>query len=265
MMTNTGGFQSIYPPNTYVQNSNGYNNGAGNYGYNHNNFHRSNTYIPPNTYQNPNYPYQQPYIPPTVPLQHSNTYMPPQPQMNPQPLPPPTIYTPPQNPYPSQPAFHRSNTYMPPPPSINQNPSLNHNPPSALYQNPSAPFQNPSDPYQNHPNPQMYPPQPSPYMVPYRSNTYRPPRPSSIGIPPISSTNFNPEQDCQVLRNAVHGIGTDEKAIINIIINRNAAQRAEIRNYYKSCYGKDLIKRLKEDTSGNFKQVIAGMFMTPAE
>ena len=107
----------------------------------------------------------------------------------------------------------------------------------------------------------MYPPQPPAYMPP-RANTYLPPMPTGMGFGP---SNFNPEQDCQILRNAVHGAGTDEKAIINIIVNRNAAQRAEIRNYYKSCFGKDLIKRLKEDTSGNFKDVIAGMFMTPAE
>jgi hypothetical protein len=95
------------------------------------------------------------------------------------------------------------------------------------------------------------------------------PYPSAPYCPPPSygqmGSNFNPEQDCQILHNAVHGAGTDEQAIINIIINRNVAQRAEIRNCYKSCYGKDLVKRLKEDTSGNFKEVIAGMFMTPAE
>ena len=264
MMTSSGGFQSFYVPNgydPYAPNTNGYNSGAGNYGNNQNNFHRSNTYMPPNPYQYPNYPYQQPYITPALPLYHSNTYRPPPPQMNPQPLPPP------QSPYPpQQPAFHRSNTYMPPPPSIYQNPTLiqTHQYPNtpSPYQNSPPPYQNPPMPYQN---PQMYPPQSEPYIAPYRSNTYRPPRPSSMEILPNTSNNFNPEQDCQVLRNAVHGIGTDEKAIINIIVNRNAAQRAEIRSYYKSCYGKDLIKRLKEDTSGNFKQVIAGMFMTPAE
>jgi annexin A7/11 len=97
--------------------------------------------------------------------------------------------------------------------------------------------------------------------MPYPSGPYCPP--PSYGQ--MGSSNFNPEQDCQILHNAVHGAGTDEQAIINIIINRNVAQRAEIRNCYKSCYGKDLIKRLKEDTSGNFKEVVAGMFMTPAE
>jgi len=79
MMTSSGGFQSFYPPNAYGPNPKGYNSGGGNYGNNQNNFHRSNTYMPPNPYQNQNYPYQQPYIPPTAPLQHTNTYMPPPP------------------------------------------------------------------------------------------------------------------------------------------------------------------------------------------
>ena len=220
--------------------------------------------MPPNPYQNPPYYPQQQYSPPA--LQQTNTYIPPPPpKMNPQPLPPPMGYSPnpyppQQNPYPPQQnpylpqqnnAFHRSNTYMPLSPYQN---------PPQLYQNLQVPYQN--SPYQN---PQIG----QPYIAPYRSNTYRPPRPTGIPqmgpMPNLPPSNFNPEQDCQILRNAVHGLGTDEKAIINIIVSRNAAQRAEIRNCYKSCYGKDLIKRLKEDTSGNFKEVIAGMFMTPSE
>ena len=319
MMTNNGGFQSIYPPNGSGSGQKSYNGGGGNY----NSFHRSNTYMPPNPYSNPNYPPQQPYAPPqqpymppqqpyappqqpyappqqpyappqqpympppVAPLQHTNTYTPP-----PQPLPP--MGYPPQNPNPPQTnSFHRSNTYMPPSPYQNpppqypppqyppqQNPPPQYpppqyppqqNPPSQYppQQNPPSqypPQQNPPPQYPPQQNPPMNPPQPSPGF--YRSNTYQPPRPSGAGLPPMppmGPSNFNPEQDCQILRNAVHGVGTDEKAIINIIVNRNAAQRAEIRNCYKSCFGKDLIKRLKEDTSGNFKEVIAGMFMTPAE
>ena len=253
MMTNNGGFQSNFPPNS--GGVPGYDNGYNSHG---NGLQRSQTYMPPN----PNYPPQQPYSPP--PLQHNNTYMPPQPNAY-----PPQPYPPQPNAYQAPPAYGRANTYMPPP----------------------------SQPYQA---PPMYPPQPAPYTPPpLRANTYAPPLsrpptiydkigpPSQRGPIPLSSpntmpypsapycpppsygqmgsSNFNPEQDCQVLHNAVHGAGTDEQAIINIILNRNVAQRAEIRNCYKSCYGKDLIKRLKEDTSGNFKEVIAGMFMTPAE
>ena len=252
-MTNNGGFQSNFPPNS--GGVPGYDNGYNSHG---NGLQRSQTYMPPT----PNYPPQQPYSPP--PLQHNNTYMPPQPNAY-----PPQPYPPQPNAYQAPPAYGRANTYMPPP----------------------------SQPYQA---PPMYPPQPAPYTPPpLRANTYAPPLsrpptiydkigpPSQRGPIPLSSpntmpypsapycpppsygqmgsSNFNPEQDCQVLHNAVHGAGTDEQAIINIILNRNVAQRAEIRNCYKSCYGKDLIKRLKEDTSGNFKEVIAGMFMTPAE
>ena len=280
MMTSNGGFQSYYPPKG---GNKGYNGGGGNYDPPKNNLQRSNTYMPPNPYQYPNSNYAPPqqYPPPyTAPLQHSNTYMPPPPQ----PLPPPTNYPPNPNPYPQQPpAFHRANTYMPPPPSQYNMPTPQYQNPPAPYQNPPAPYQNPPTPYQNSPppyqnspppyqnspspyqNPPMNLPQQPPYNSFYRSNTYRPPRPTGMGIPQMGLSDFNPEQDCQVLRNAVHGIGTDEKAIINIIVNRNAAQRAEIRNCYKSCFGKDLIQRLKDDTSGNFKQVIAGMFMTPPE
>ena len=228
--------QNPYPPqqNTY-QKQNTYQQP--------NTYQRQNSYEQQNTYQQQNsYPQQNDYPP------QQNAYPPQQQQNNYSP------YQPKQNP------LQRSNTYMPPSPY--QNP-----PPQQYYQSPPPSYQN--APYQA---PPMAPPQEPIVTAPYRANTYRPPRPAVISppmpvvqMPVVSITDFDPEQDCQVLRNAVHGIGTDEKAIINIIVNRNGAQRAAIRNCYKSCYGKDLIKRLKEDTSGNFKQVIAGVFMTPAE
>ena len=231
MMTNNGGFQSNYPPNP----------GEG--------FHRSQTYNP--QYQNnyppqPNYPPQQPpNYPPQYPPNygHTNTYNPPPSNNN---YPPQGQYPPPPNQYPPQqgqyPAYGHANTYAPPP-----------------------------SPYP----PQQYPP--SPYG---RTNTYMPPapaypppimRPQTAPIPQVVAgfqpypTNFNPERDCQILHAAVHGAGTDERTIINIIVNRSGPQRQEIRRCYKASYGKDLIQRLKDDTSGNFKDVVAGMFMTPSE
>ena len=293
MMTKNGGFQSFYPSNQNGGNQQ-YNNQNG---YNGNSFHRSNTYMPHNPHQNNNY-----LPPPTqnVPqqnLRHSNTFMPQQPQYQPQPqnfaqqnpyippqnqyMTPQNQYLPPQNQMSSQNHFlNRSNTYMP------QSP----------YQNPEPmyPPQNQEQQYMNQQQ-SSYIPQPpqSPFMGQLsrlqRSNTYYPPAPrretiyDKLDINPrrfvpeaptntnnnqniqFGTFNFDPEADCTVLRNAVHGWGTDEKAIINVIVNRNAAQRAEIRRTYKACFGKDLIKRLKEDTSGNFKEVICAMFMTPAE
>ena len=262
-MTNNGGFQSYFPP------SGG--NGS-------NGFHRSNTYMPPNPYQNPGYLPPQPMappqpLPPPQPLQHSNTYMPPPPQNVYAPPPQNTYVPPPQNAYvpPPQNAYvpPPQNAYVPPPSNPIPPPQNNYLQRSNTYMPPMPPqYQNPP-PYPPQ-QPQQYfpPPQAPPYSARplLRSNTYMAPLPSNqFQAPMAPPSNFNPEEDCKILRNAVHGIGTDEKAIINIIVNRNLAQRQEIRRAYKACFGKDLIKRLQEDTSGNFKQVIKAMFMTPAE
>ena len=242
MMTSNGGFQSYFPSNARN-------------GYNSNGFHRSNTYMPPNPYQNPGYLPPQPLappqpLPPPQPLRYSSTYVPPPyPTYSNQntyvPPPPSQPIPPPQNAY-----LQRSNTYMPPIPSQYQNP----------------PQMYPPEPPQNY----IPPPQSKPYVQLQRANTYYPPTRPQFQAPvpqrPMAPpSSFNPEEDCKILRSAVHGFGTDERAIINIIVNRNMAQRQEIRRAYKACFGKDLIKRLQEDTSGNFKQVISAMFMTPAE
>ena len=276
MMTNNGGFP-FYPPNQDRGNQR-YNNQNE---YNRSSFHRSNTYMSQNPYQNNYYLPPPPQDFPQQNLHHSHTYIPQQPPYQPQPpnYPPQNQYLPPQNQYmspqnqiPNQNNFlNRSSTYMA------QSP----------YQNPQSmyPTQNQQQP------PYMSQPPQSPFTGQlsrlHRSNTYYPSAQrcgtiyDKLDINPqrfvpetqrninqnshFGTSNFDPEADCVVLRNAVHGWKTDEKAIINVIVNRNVAQRAEIRRTYKACFGKDLIKRLKEDTNGNFKDVICAMFMSPAE
>ena len=85
-------------------------------------------------------------------------------------------------------------------------------------------------------------------------------------VPKVSSpVNYNPEKDCDMLRQAMKGIGTDESQIIKIVCNRNSAQRQEIKKYYATAYGKDLVKQLKSELSGKLEDVVIGLFQTPAE
>lgn len=71
-----------------------------------------------------------------------------------------------------------------------------------------------------------------------------------------SPSKFNVEEDVTKLREAMKGIGTNEDTFIEILANRNYAQRMKIRDTYKSTFGKDLIEKVSSELSGNFKRLV---------
>ncbi|CAH8545940.1 unnamed protein product [Dicrocoelium dendriticum] len=74
--------------------------------------------------------------------------------------------------------------------------------------------------------------------------------------------HFNAEEDCEKLRKAMKGIGTDENAIIDVLAHRTADQRVQLVKQFKIMYGKDLISELKSELTGHFEDVVVAMCCT---
>ncbi|XP_073729143.1 annexin A11a isoform X2 [Misgurnus anguillicaudatus] len=152
---------------------------------------------------------------------------------------------------------------------------------------PGGPAPGQQMPGQQMPGQQMpgYPnaPSPNPSMPGYPSNPS--PNPSMPaygggyggGTPAVPAINrgfrgsipdfpgADPLKDAEVLRKAMKGFGTDEQAIINLLGSRSNKQRVPLLISYKTAYGKDLIKDLKSELSGNFEKVVLAMLKTPAQ
>ena len=63
--------------------------------------------------------------------------------------------------------------------------------------------------------------------------------------------------------NAMKGISTDEKVLIEIFATHDFEQRSKIKKAYKNLSKKDLVSDLKEQLGGLFCEVMKGLVMDP--
>uniref|UniRef100_A0A8C5F7Q0 Annexin n=1 Tax=Gadus morhua TaxID=8049 RepID=A0A8C5F7Q0_GADMO len=59
--------------------------------------------------------------------------------------------------------------------------------------------------------------------------------------------------------------GTDEQAIIELLGSRSVKQRVPMLRSYKTAYGKDLIKDLHSELSGDFRKLVMLMLKSPSQ
>jgi hypothetical protein len=76
---------------------------------------------------------------------------------------------------------------------------------------------------------------------------------------------FNAAEDATRLYKAMKGFGTDEIALIDVLCHRTHPQRQEIATVFKFSYGKDLLKEVMSETSGDFRRTLKGLIMQPIQ
>ncbi|KAL5967627.1 Annexin A8 [Taenia solium] len=82
--------------------------------------------------------------------------------------------------------------------------------------------------------------------------------------PTITPTpGFSPTADAEHLKRAMRGLGTNERAIIDILGNRTSAERMAIRDAYPSISSKTLHDALTSELSGKFRRFALLLIQSP--
>jgi len=65
--------------------------------------------------------------------------------------------------------------------------------------------------------------------------------------------------DAETIHHAISGLGTDEKALVEVLVGRTNEETRSIAQAYEALYGKSLETDISGDTSGDFKAILLGL------
>ncbi|KAL8603600.1 hypothetical protein ACOMHN_022552 [Nucella lapillus] len=81
----------------------------------------------------------------------------------------------------------------------------------------------------------------------------------------LTGRKWDCEADCEYLRDAMKGLGTNDDAIVHVVSTRSNAQRQKMKTMFKTLYGRDMIEDIKGELSGDYKELVMALFVPPAE
>ncbi|QIW94776.1 hypothetical protein AMS68_000294 [Peltaster fructicola] len=180
------------------------------------------------------------------------------------PPPPQQGYGAPQQPYGAGPqapyGSHHGHHAPPPPPGqygapppgpYGQPPTGQYGPPPGQYGHPQGQYGAAQGQYQ--------PPQP------YAAPSQGPAAPPSPGYIPGQTAQYDMTPAADQLRSAMKGFGTDEKALIAVLAPMDALQIAGVKQAFQARHRRDLMKDVRSETGGYFKEALEAVIRGPLE
>ncbi|KAK9522092.1 hypothetical protein VZT92_018581 [Zoarces viviparus] len=79
-----------------------------------------------------------------------------------------------------------------------------------------------------------------------------------------AKADFDAGEDAAALAEAMEGLGTKEKTLVDILTHRSSAQKQLICEAYQEATGRTLVEDLKGDTAGDFEDLLVALATPPA-
>ncbi|ORX91638.1 Annexin [Basidiobolus meristosporus CBS 931.73] len=68
-----------------------------------------------------------------------------------------------------------------------------------------------------------------------------------------------PEFECKCIHNSIAGLGTDEDALIELVVGRSNSEMNNLKQCYRYMYNRDMEREIASDTSHNFKRLLVSL------